>query len=184
MLPCTRAAWGNGTFSSGQVQTVVANVRDATAEHFAAQEKSLVPVLAPLSVDQPAVAMRHWRLQAEALLNPPEPSEPSRSLHCSRIMDGRRAEGHLDAEGGELLEAALRQAASPDVEGEPARAAIARRNGARRTTSSTGPRAVRPAWGTRSSAALAIVICSTNRVGISSCCPMPPWRSPPPVGGC
>ena len=127
-LPCTRAAWSDGTLSSGQIQAVVANVSDATAAHFAAQEESLVPVLAPLSVDQTAVAMRHWRLQAEALLDPPEPSEPARSLHCSRIMDGRRElKGHLDAEGGELLEAALRQAASPDVEGEAPRAASQRR---------------------------------------------------------
>ena len=287
VLPCTRAAWSDGTLSSGQVQAVVANVSDATVEHFVAREESLVPVLSPLSVDQTAVAMRHWRLQAEALLDPPEPSEATRSLHCSRIMDGRRElKGHLDAEGGELLEAALRQAASPDVEGEAPRAAsqrraealvdmcrgfldhqgdasvvrrhrphvnvvvdleeleqqgvgrvvngpyldaatisrilcdagvhravtagpssildfgrttrtipaalwrhwcfetgiaafpavIARRNGARRTTSSTGPRAVRPACGTRCSAAPDIIICSTNGVGRSSCCPTAMWR--------
>jgi hypothetical protein len=114
--------------SSGQVQAVVANVSDATAETFAEQEEDLVPLLVPLSVAQTAAVMRHWRIQAEALLDPPEPSEPERSLHCSRIMDGRRElRGHLDAEGGEVLEAALRQAASPDVEGEPARSAAQRR---------------------------------------------------------
>lgn len=107
---------------------MVANVSEATAERFAEQEENLVPLLAPLSVDQTAGAMRHWRLQAEALLDPPEPSEPSRSLHCSRIMDGRRElRGHLDAEGGEVLETALRQAASPDMEGEPPRTGAQRR---------------------------------------------------------
>jgi hypothetical protein len=126
-LACTRAAWTDGTLSLGQVQAVVANVSDATAETFAEQEEDLVPLLTPLSVAQTAAVMRHWRIQAEALLDPPEPSEPARSPHCSRIMDGRRElRGHLDAEGGELLEAALRQAASPDAEGEPARSAAQR----------------------------------------------------------
>lgn len=86
------------------------------------------PLLAPLSVVQTAAAMRHWRLQAEALLDPAEAADPSRSLHCSRIMDGRRElRGHLDAEGGEILETALCLAASDDVEAEPQRCPSQRR---------------------------------------------------------
>lgn len=127
-LPCTSRAWTEGALSSSQVQAVVANVSDATVGQLAEVEEDLVPLLAPLTVNETAAAMRHWRLGAEALLDPPEAPDPARSLHCSQIMDGRRElKGHLDAEGGEILEAALRQAASDDVEGEPPRAASQRR---------------------------------------------------------
>ncbi len=130
-LPHTASAWAEGSLSSGQVQAVVANVSDATVGHLAEVEEDLVPLLAPLTVVETAAAMRHWRIQAEAFLDPPEAPDPSRSLHCSQIMDGRRVlKGHLDAEGGEILEAALRQAMSDDVEGEPLRSAAQRRGDA------------------------------------------------------
>ncbi|MDQ3354347.1 MAG: DUF222 domain-containing protein, partial [Actinomycetota bacterium] len=88
-LPATRSAWLEGTLSSDQVQAVVANVSDATEEMFAESEESLVPRLAPLSVAQCAIAMRYWRLGAEARLDPPEPGEPPSSLYLSKLMEGR-----------------------------------------------------------------------------------------------
>lgn len=121
-LPVTRTSWESGSLSSGQVQAVMANVSDATEAMFAEQETSVVGVLEPLSVTHTAIAMRHWRLGAEAQLDLPGPRERPRSLYLSRLLDGRASlQGDFDAEGAELLAIALRQAAGPDVEGEPAR---------------------------------------------------------------
>jgi hypothetical protein len=136
-LPATRSAWLEGTLSSDQVQAVVANVSDATVGMFAEDEESLVPRLAPLSVAQCAIAMRYWRLGAEARLDPPERPEPPSSLYLSRLMEGRGdLKGNLDAESAEVLAVALRQAASDDVEGEPARTPAHRR--AERSSTSLG----------------------------------------------
>lgn len=79
--PHTRAAWESGSLSSGQAQAVVANLSDATADQFAAQEEELVPLLAPLSVAEVAVAMRHWRAGAEAFLDDDEATEAGQELH-------------------------------------------------------------------------------------------------------
>lgn len=187
--------------SSSQVRAVMANVSDATEAMFAEQEESVVPVLEPLSVAHTAVALRHWR---------------------------------LDAEAPELLAIALRQAASPDVEGEPARTPAQRRADARvdilrrfvERDQQTGPHSRhRPhvnvvvdlddfmdeATPTRTArivggphldatpstpAALPTTTSSTPRRlgahgdgtggldGRPSCCPTPPWRSPPPLARC
>jgi hypothetical protein len=136
-LPATRAAWSEGTLSSGQVQAVVVNLSEATVGMFAEDEDSLVPRLAPLTVAQCAIAMRYWRLGAEARLDPPEPGEPPSSLYLSKLMEGRSdLKGNLDAESAEVLAVALRQAASDDVEGEPARTPAHRR--AERSSTSLG----------------------------------------------
>jgi hypothetical protein len=86
-LPLTGAAWRAGTLSEGHVEAIVANVSDATAPTFAAQEAELLPHLAPLSVAAVARVMAHWKARAEAELPPPE-EEPPR-LHVSPSLDGR-----------------------------------------------------------------------------------------------
>ncbi|MFP5327763.1 MAG: DUF222 domain-containing protein, partial [Acidimicrobiia bacterium] len=63
-FPCVAAAWLEGRLSSGQVQAIVANVCDATAEMFAEHEAALVPVLAPLDVAETSIAMQDWRAKA------------------------------------------------------------------------------------------------------------------------
>lgn len=118
-LPATKAAWEAGSLSSGQVQAVMANVSDATASMFADHEASVVPALEPLSVAHTAMAMRHWRVDAEAQLDPPDRPEPQRPLYLSRLLEARASlKGDFDTEAAELVEIALREASSPDVKGE------------------------------------------------------------------
>jgi hypothetical protein len=111
-LPVTAAGWRDGTLSGGQVQAVVANVPEPLVEDFADGEAGLVPLLARLSVADTARAVRHWRSQFD---DRDRPEEPERRLHLSETLDGRHEiSGHLDAEGGALVAAALRVADSGD----------------------------------------------------------------------
>ena len=65
--------------------------------------------------------MQDWARRAHAVVGDgPEPVLPERSLHLSRILDGRRElSGSFDPEGGAVIATALRLAATGDVEGEP-----------------------------------------------------------------
>ena len=131
-LPVTAAAYGDGVLSSGQVQAIVDNLMDRTVDLFAHHEAQLVPELAPLSVADTAIAMQEWARRAEAVVgDDPEPVLPERSLHLSRILDGRRElSGSFDPEGGEVIATALRLAQTGDVDGEPARSPAQRRGDA------------------------------------------------------
>jgi Domain of unknown function (DUF222)/HNH endonuclease len=131
-LPVTAAAYGDGVLSSGQVQAIVANLKDRTADLFAHHEAELVAELAALSVGETAVAMQDWARRADAVVgDDPEPVLPERSLHLSRILDGRRElSGSFDPEGGDVIATALRLAATGDVDGEPARSPAQRRGDA------------------------------------------------------
>ncbi|MDQ3146223.1 MAG: DUF222 domain-containing protein, partial [Actinomycetota bacterium] len=106
----------------------MANLSDDTAPIFAEHEAEVVPALSGLSVADTARAMGLWRSRAEALVERPEPAEPQRSLHLSETLEGRgELSGSFDPEGASLLALALREAATNDVEGEPARSAPRRR---------------------------------------------------------
>jgi hypothetical protein len=128
-LPVTAAAYRDGVLGAGHVQAIVANVRDRTTGLFARHEAELVPELARLPVSETAVAMQDWARRADAVVgDDPEPALPERSLHLSRILDGRRElSGSFDPEGGAVIATALRLAATGDVEGEPARSPAQRR---------------------------------------------------------
>ena len=128
-LPVTAAAYREGALSGGQVQAIVANLKDRTVGLFAHHEAALVPELAGLSMCDTAVAMQDWARRAEALLgDDPDKAAPERSLHLSRIIDGRcELSGSFDPEGGSVIDTALRLAATRDVEGEPARTPAQRR---------------------------------------------------------
>ena len=65
--------------------------------------------------------MQDWARRADAVVgDDPEPVLPERSLHLSRILDGRRElSGSFDPEGGAVIATALRLAATRDVDGEP-----------------------------------------------------------------
>lgn len=118
-LPVTAAAWRDGSLSSGQVQVVVANVKDEAAELFAEHEAEVVPALVELSVADAASAMQAWAARAKALADPPDPTPAASELHLSKLLDDRRRlDGSYDSLAGAVLEAALRLATSPDAEGE------------------------------------------------------------------
>jgi Domain of unknown function (DUF222) len=131
-LPVTAAAHRHGVLSGGQVQAIVANLKDRTVGLFAHHETQLVPELAALSVGDTAVAMQDWARRAEAVVgDDPDPVVPQRSLHHSRILDGRHElSGSFDPEGGAVIATALRLAATGDVAGEPARSPAQRRGDA------------------------------------------------------
>jgi Domain of unknown function (DUF222) len=128
-LPATAAAYRDGVLSGGQNQAIVANLTDRTTGLFARHEAELVPELAGLLVGDTAVAMQDWARRADAVVgDDPEPALPERSLHLSRILDGRRElSGSFDPEGGAVIATALRLAETGDVEGEPARSPTQRR---------------------------------------------------------
>jgi Domain of unknown function (DUF222)/HNH endonuclease len=128
-LPVTAAAYQNGDLSGGQVQAIVANLKDRTIDLFARHEAQLVPELARLTVRDTAVAMQDWAHRADAMVgDDPEPVMPERSLHLSRILDGRHElAGSFDPEGGAVIATALRLAQTRDVDGEPARSPAHRR---------------------------------------------------------
>jgi Domain of unknown function (DUF222) len=131
-LPVTSAAYRDGVLSGGQVQAIVANLEDRTVALFAEHETELVPTFVSLSVGETATAMQSWVRHAQALLgDDPDQPQPERSLHLSRILDGRRElSGSFDPEGGSVIDTALRLAASDDVDGEPARSPAQRRGDA------------------------------------------------------
>ena len=129
VLPVTAAAYRDGVLSGGQIQAIVANLSDRTVDLFAHHDRALIPELAKLSVSETAVAMQDWARRADAVLgDDPEPAAPLRSLHLSRILDGRgELSGSFDPEGRAVIATALRLAETPDAAGEPARSPAHRR---------------------------------------------------------
>lgn len=131
-LPVTAAAWADGTLSSGQVGAVVANVSAERAERYAGHEAEMTPLLADLSVADVALAMRSWRLHAEAQEDGPEPAERPSELYLSRTLDGRtEVAGHLSAEDAAVVEQAMAQAGPgpvPNGDGAPPSAPQRRAN--------------------------------------------------------
>src|SRR5919106_1724901 len=128
-LPVTSAAYGEGRLSGGQVQAIVANLTDRTTGLFAQHEPELVPGFGDLSVTETATRMQAWARYADAVLDdPPDTPQPQRSLHVSRILDGRRElRGSFDPEAGSLIDTAIRLATTRDVAGEPQRSPARRR---------------------------------------------------------
>ena len=126
-LPATAAAWANGTLSTGQVDTICSFLTDRLLGTFAEGEGDLVPVLAPLTVPEVAVAMRAWRAAHD---DGDAPTDRPGALHASRTLDGRvRVDGDLDPDIGDLLLTALRVATKGalDGDGEPLRSPAQRR---------------------------------------------------------
>ncbi|HZA75822.1 MAG TPA: DUF222 domain-containing protein, partial [Acidimicrobiales bacterium] len=128
-LPVTAAAYGEGRLSGGQVQAIVANLTDRTTGLFAQHEPELVPGFGGLSVAETATRMQAWARYADAVLDdPPDTPQPQRSLHLSRILDGRRElRVSFDPEAGSLIETAIRLATTKDLDGEPERSPARRR---------------------------------------------------------
>jgi hypothetical protein len=118
-LPVTAQSWEDGALSGGQVQAIVANVKDATVERFAEGEATLVPLLGPLTLIETVGVMQRWRIRAEAELEEGEGAQPDRSFHLSRTIGGRyESTGSYDPDSGSVIETALRLATSSDTAGE------------------------------------------------------------------
>ena len=127
-LPVTAAALADGTLSCDQARAALGCVDGDLTDVFAEHEDVLVPVLAGLSVADVADVMRHWRERARRERPDPRPNEERRALHLSKLPDGTwRLDAALGAEGGCLLDDAVKLAASPDCEGEAVRTAAQRR---------------------------------------------------------
>jgi Domain of unknown function (DUF222) len=129
VVPVTADAYRDGVLSGGQVQAIVANLKDRTTGLFARHEAELVAELAGLSVGETAIAMQDWARRADAVVGDgPDTAVPVRSLHLSRILDGRRElTGSFDPEAGAVIATALRLAQTDDVAGESARSPAQRR---------------------------------------------------------
>jgi Domain of unknown function (DUF222) len=120
-LPVCSMAYADGSLSGGQVATILANVDDSTVALFAEHEAEVVPFLVPLTVTGTARAMGAWKERAKSEAELPE--EPDRSLHLSRTLDDRYVlDGSFDAEGGAVVDAAVRVASvdDPDSSRSPA----------------------------------------------------------------
>jgi hypothetical protein len=125
-LPVTAAAWRAGELTGGQVEAIAGAVDPSTVDVFAAHEAELVPSLAALSATDTVTAMQVWK--AHAVADGAPPVEPDRALHLSAALDGQWVlDATLDAEGGAVVDTALRLAATSDVGGEPARTPAGRR---------------------------------------------------------
>ena len=125
------AAWREGRISTAQVDLLVAAVSDRTAPLLREHDAALATALTGLSARHSALAVRHWRAHAEALVEGPAPTTPQRSLYLSRAFDGGgELSGCLDHGGYEVVDAALSAATTPDGDGEPARTMAQRRGDA------------------------------------------------------
>ncbi|MEY2397511.1 MAG: hypothetical protein QOJ00_685 [Actinomycetota bacterium] len=119
-LPTLAGAWIRGDVSGGQVRVVAEQLIERHMDLFASHEAELVPALTGLSVDDTKRAMLDWRLKADALNDGPEPAMPERSLHHSPTLGNQfHTSATFDAEGGSIVDAALRVADSNDFEVSP-----------------------------------------------------------------
>ncbi len=123
------AAWRSGELSSGQVQAIAVNVNDKSQALFALHEAEVVPVLAPLSVQDTASVMAGWAARVEAILGDDnESEEPKRSLHASTTLDGRlEVSGSFDSDSASILSTALHLGQTKDLAGEAPRSPAERR---------------------------------------------------------
>jgi hypothetical protein len=113
-LPLTAAAWAEGRLSGGQVAAIVSHVSAEHAGLYGGHEAEMTSYLAELSVRDTTLAMRTWRLRAEALDEHGPRPERASELYLSPTWDGQRhLAGHLGAEDSAVVEAALAGAAPP-----------------------------------------------------------------------
>ena len=122
-FPVTSAAYQRGELSTAQVRIIAEQVSVGTEDFFARDEAGLVPKLVSLSVRDTSAVMRYWRYRAEAERDAGKPpKEPERSeAHLSPVGDIWKLDATLGAKDGELVDTALDDAMTDDVDGEPVR---------------------------------------------------------------
>jgi hypothetical protein len=89
---------------------------------FAAHERELVPLLAPLTVTETTEAMVAWRRRADATIDgrsddDDDSDETTSTLFASPVGERTIVNGELDGRIGCVLRTALRVAESPDPDG-------------------------------------------------------------------
>ncbi len=116
-LPVLAAAWMRGDVTVGQVRVIAEQLIERHLGLFESHSDELVPMLVGLSVEDTKRAMLEWRLRADALSEGPEPDMPERSLRHSPTLGNQFVTSATwDAEGGSVIDAALRLADSNDLD--------------------------------------------------------------------
>ena len=114
-IPVTMQACVTGGLSHGQVEAILANLRNETTELFASHETGLVPFLVGLSVKQTGHAMADWAAKAEALIEGSEPVEAPQQVRLDKTFNGRwQLTGTFNTEPGSVIDTALRLARPDD----------------------------------------------------------------------
>jgi hypothetical protein len=104
-MPATRHAWVDGVLSQGQIEAIAANVPKRLLGRWRSDEAALVPLLAPLTPEQTAQAVRRWRQFVDE--EPGEPERPGWLFHA-KTLDGRYdTRGEFDPETGAIIDIAL-----------------------------------------------------------------------------
>ena len=110
-LPVTTQAWVTGQLNPGQIQAIFANVTTANAALFAESEATISPLLCGATVRETATFLAKWRATADAVLDGPEPAEPTAELRLNKTLNGRfQLTATLSALSGEMLEKAFQLA--------------------------------------------------------------------------
>jgi 5-methylcytosine-specific restriction protein A len=124
-LPAHAEALRAGRISWGQVELLLSVLGQRLVEAFASIEATVAPLLEPLDMEATAVLAARVKAGLEDL---PEPDEARDRLHLSSTFAGRGVgDFELSSESFAIVDAAIRVALSPDVEGEPARELSERR---------------------------------------------------------
>ena len=118
--PEVREAWVSGVLSGPQVDLLVAAVPHRFVSLFAQHAEGVVNAIAPLDVEQTAIAMRQWLRAAESDDGADDFRERSSGLHLDRTFDGSfLMHGQLNAAEASIIDATLRVFDVPDpVDGD------------------------------------------------------------------
>jgi hypothetical protein len=120
----TDGLWA-GSVSWGQTEVVIHTLGSKLIDAFSEGEAKVAVLLADLDMEETTVLA--LRIKA-ALEDGPLPKDPTNTFHLSSTFAGRHVgDLDLDAESGTALATAIRQAMTPDLEGEEPRPPAERR---------------------------------------------------------
>jgi hypothetical protein len=113
--PEVRDAWVSGALSGPQIDVLVAAVPNRFVSLFARHAEGVVHAIAPLDVEQTAIAMRQWLSAAESDDGADDFRERPSGLHLDRTFDGSfLLQGQLNATEASIIDATLRVFDVPD----------------------------------------------------------------------
>lgn len=113
--PEVREAWSSGELSGAQVDVVVGTVPRRFVSLFAHHAPRVVCALAPLDVEQTAIAMRQWVRAAEAADGADDFRDRPSGLFLDQTFDGNYLlRGQLNPAEAAIIDAAIRVFDVPD----------------------------------------------------------------------